>query len=102
MEHIIPAEFHGTPLSIIDHAGQKWLTAEEIGRCLGYNEANSGVGVRNLYNRHSDEFTEADTCRIKLMWRGQNREVLIFSSEGCVMLAMFSNTPSVVLANCLN
>lgn len=87
-----PAEFHGTPVNIIDHAGRLWLTSEEVGRCLGYNEANASAGIRNLYNRNRDEFTEEDTCRINLMRQGQNREMLMFSETGCRLLAFFSNT----------
>ncbi len=94
MEHLIPAEFNGTSLNIIDRDGQKWLTAEEVGHCLGYNAANARAGVSNLYNRHSDEFTEVDSTIIKLMTvDGKNRDVRCFSAEGCVLLAMFANTP---------
>lgn len=94
MDHIIPAEFNGTALSIIDHAGQKWLTAEEVGRCLGYNEANVAQGIRNLFNRHLDEFGEQDSRQIDLICRdGKTRLTRIFSGEGCIMLAMFANTP---------
>lgn len=93
-EALIPAEFFGHPVSILDHAGKRWLTAEEVGRCLGYSDNNSGAGVRNLYNRHTDEFTEADSCRINLMRQAQNREQLIFSATGCIKLGFFANTPT--------
>lgn len=93
MSETHPAEFFGTPVKIIDHAGQRWLTAEEAGLCLGYNEANASAGIRNLYNRNQDEFSEADACRINLMRQGQNRESLIFSITGCNLLGFFSNTP---------
>ena len=86
------AEFHGTQLSIIDHGGKKWLTAEEVGQCLGYSEANARQGVNNLFKRHEDEFTEDDTCVINLMTQGQNREVRIYSEPGCKLIAFFSNT----------
>jgi transcriptional regulator with XRE-family HTH domain len=92
-EHFIPAEFLGTPLTIIDRDGQKWLTAEEVGRCLGYNDANSRIGVQNLYNRHTDDFTETDTCVIKLITQGQARATRIFSATGCVALGWLANTP---------
>lgn len=94
MNQIISAEFFGTPLSIIDHAGRKWLTAEEVGLALGYAEANARIGISNLYNRHADEFTEGDdTCVINLNWRGQQRELRVFSSNGCNLLGFFSSTP---------
>jgi hypothetical protein len=31
-----PAEFFGTPVSIHDYNGRRWLTAEAAGLCLGY------------------------------------------------------------------
>ncbi len=40
----------GSPLKVINHNGQLWLTAEEVGLCLGYGEANANIGVNNLYN----------------------------------------------------
>lgn len=86
------AEFFGTPVSIIDHANRRWLTAEEAGHCLGYNEANVSRGIRSLFDRHADEFTEEDACRINLFRQGQNRESLIFSATGCNLLGFFSNT----------
>jgi hypothetical protein len=86
------ADFHGTPVTIIEHDHMRWLTAEQVGVCLGYSEANAGQGIRNLHNRHADEFTEADTCQIKLSWQGQMREMRVFSHTGCNLLAFFSNT----------
>jgi len=90
--HITTAEFFGTPVSVLDHAGRRWLTAKEAGRCLGYNEANAGTGITNLYSRHADEFGEEDTCTIKLMAQGQMRELRIFSATGCQKLGFFANT----------
>lgn len=92
-QHLITAEFFGSPVSIIDHNGKRWLTAQEVGICLGYNEANARTGVTNLFNRHADEFTEADTCVIKLMTQVQMRETRIFSATGCIKLGFFANTP---------
>ena len=91
-QQISSAEFFGTPVNIIDHAAQRWLTAEEVGRCLGYNEANARQGVNNLFKRHEDEFTEQDTCVINLMTQVQQREIRIFSSTGCIKLGFFANT----------
>lgn len=90
-----PAEFNGTLVTLIDHAGHKWLTAEEAGRCLGYNEANLSQGIINLYNRHRDEFTEADTSKINLIFnpKGGNPATRIFSDTGCIKLGFFANTP---------
>lgn len=94
MHQIISAEFNGTAVDIIDRDGKKWLTAEQVGRCLGYSEANASQGIRNLYNRHVDEFTDDDTRQINLIWRdGKPREVRVFSLSGCITLGWLSGTP---------
>ncbi len=93
---LIQAEFFGHPVSILDHAGKRWLTAKEVGRCLGYNDANASTGITNLYNRHADEFTAADTFSIKLMEnpKGGNPNTRIFSATGCIKLGFFAHTPT--------
>lgn len=87
------AQFEGVSLSIIDHNNQRWLTSDQIGLALGYAQEKARTGITNLYNRHKDEFTEQDTCAIKLMAQGQQREMRIFSATGCHLLSFFSNTP---------
>jgi hypothetical protein len=89
-----PTAFHGIAVRIVDHAGQRWLTAEDVGRCLGYAEANVRIGISNLYSRHADEFTEADTSVIKLITGSRGEQnTRIFSATGCTLLSMFANTP---------
>lgn len=93
MNQSIPAEFHGTSLSIIDHAGQKWLTAEEVGRCLGYDPSNARKGVIKLFERHGDEFTEQDTFVVKLTSNARgNPTTRIFSATGCIKVGFFAQT----------
>jgi hypothetical protein len=96
MEHIITAEFNDIRLSIIDRAGKKWLTAEQIGLALGYNKANARQGINNLYARHRGEFTDEDSCVINLMTQvmtqGQSRETRVFSATGCNKLGFFAST----------
>lgn len=93
-QHLITAEFFGAPVNIIDHDGKRWLTADEIGRCLGYQEASARIAVSNLYNRNINEFTAADTFVIKLMAnpQGGNPNTRVFSATGCIKLGFFANT----------
>lgn len=93
MTRIIRADVHGQSISIIDHSGQRWLTAESLGLALGYSPDKARQGVNNLYNRHADEFTEADTTVIKLMTVTGDKDSRIFSSTGCNLLSFFANTP---------
>ena len=92
----ITTTFNGTPVQIVTHGGKRWLTAEQIGRCLGYAEANASQGIINLYNRNEDEFSEADTFVINLMTnltQGGNPNTRIFSETGCNLLGFFASTP---------
>lgn len=91
--HQLTAEFFGSPVSIIDHQGKRWLTAEQAGVCLGYGQDNARKGISKLYNAHADEFTESDTCVVDLATQGQTRAIRIFSGTGCTKLGFFANTP---------
>ena len=86
------ADYHGYAIQLIEKDGQRWLTARDLGLCLGYSEANARQGIINLYNRHLDEFTEKDSCEIKLISQGQERNTRIFSPSGCHLLSFFANT----------
>lgn len=78
---------------VIDHNGKKWLTAEQVGQCLGYSEANVSKGIHYLYLRHMDEFTEQDSVDLKLTSTdGKAYSKRIFSASGCIKLGFFSNT----------
>lgn len=86
------AEFHGTPITIIERDGRKWLTADQVGQALGYSETETRTSVMRLHSRHQDEFTEMETCVVKLTTQGQARDVRIFSATGCIKLGFFANT----------
>ena len=92
MMKMIPAEFQGMKLDILDHEGKRWLTAEQIGQALGYDEANARKGVLKLYERHGDEFTEADTGVVRLTTPGGSQAARVFSDTGCIKLGFFAST----------
>lgn len=83
-----------TRVTLITHENRYWLTAEDVGRCLGYAAGNERKGVVSVFNRHSDEFSEEDSCVVNLTTQGQARQIRIFSQTGCVKLGFFSNTPT--------
>lgn len=86
-------DFQGTPVQVIDHEGRRWLTAETVGRCLGFAADNARKGILKLFERHADEFTEADTGVVELTTPGGKQKTRIFSNTGCVLLSMFAQTP---------
>ncbi|MDO4434672.1 MAG: Bro-N domain-containing protein [Alysiella sp.] len=88
------SQFCEQEIAIIDHNGQKWLTAEQLGLALGYPSSNARKGISALYNRHADEFSEEDsTIAVLTTVDNKQREVRIFSLSGCNLISFFANTP---------
>lgn len=86
------ADFHGTAVQIIDHAQRKWLTAADVGRCLGYAADNARRAILKLYDRHADEFNAEDVGVVNLTTPGGCQDTRIFSATGCIKLGFFANT----------
>lgn len=91
--NMIPAEFQGVKLDIIDHQGKRWLTAEQIGLALGYAADNARQGILKLYRNHEDEFNETDKGVVEMATPGGRQNVSVFSDTGCILLGMFASTP---------
>jgi prophage antirepressor-like protein len=71
--------------------GRYWLTTEQLGKYLGFN--NSHNGVLNIHQRNSDEL-KPFTCTHKMSVQGgQNRDVRLFDEQGCYIVAMLARTP---------
>jgi prophage antirepressor-like protein len=96
MNHITPAEFFGMSLSIIDHGGRRWLTAEQVGLALGFAPDNARKGILKLYERHQDRFDAEDSTVVNLTTvEGgitKQRDFRIFSATGCVTLGWLAQT----------
>ena len=90
----ITVDYHGQQLTAIERDGEPWFTATVVGRELGYTKANARIGVSNLYQRHKDEFSEADTGVIKLITNSQggSPNTRLFSLSGIILLGFLSNT----------
>lgn len=88
------SQFCEQEIAIIDHNGQKWLTAEQLGLALGFSSNRARDGINNLYNRHRDEFSDDDSVTIKLMATdGKQYDTRVFSLSGCNLISFFANTP---------
>lgn len=95
MSHLIQsARFRDNiVVSIHDHHNQFWLTAEDVGRCLGYGQGNERKGIIAIYNRHADEFLPEDSTVVKLTTVDEKqRDVRVFSKTGCIKLGFFAGT----------
>lgn len=83
-------QFHNTNFAYMEMAGQKWLTATEVGQALEYADDKA---IQRIFNRHSDEFTQQMTGVVKLTTPGGMQDVRMFSLRGAHLIAMFARTP---------
>lgn len=74
---------------IIQEDGRYWMTAEEIGRALGYNFPRESI--IKLYNRHKDEL-EPYKGEVKLTSVTGLHETSIFNTDGMWLLAILAST----------
>ncbi|QLB20037.1 hypothetical protein A6B43_00395 [Vespertiliibacter pulmonis] len=82
--------FQNKTLSAINQQNQIWLTVTEIGKALGYSDPFKSV--KNLYDRHQDEFTPCMTQLVEMQTAGGMQKVRIFSLRGCHLIGMLSHT----------
>lgn len=87
--------FRDTKFNITNHSGQIWLRGTEIAKSLGMEKSDA---ISQIYNRNSDEFTEAMTLTLKLSVKGFGngnslKDVRVFSLRGAHLIAMFARTP---------
>ena len=82
--------FQNKNLSVINQNNQLWMTVTEIGNALGYSDPFKSV--KNIYDRHAEEFTPNMTALIEMQTNGGMQKVRIFSLRGCHLIGMLSHT----------
>ncbi|WP_017806435.1 P22AR C-terminal domain-containing protein [Avibacterium paragallinarum] len=82
--------FQNKNLSVINQNNQLWMTVTEIGNALGYSDPFKSV--KNIYDRHADEFTPNMTALIEMQTNGGMQKVRIFSLRGAHLIGMLSHT----------
>lgn len=81
--------FNGNHVSIHQIEDRDYLTAEEIGICLGL--AQPRKSVNNIFNRNREEL-EPHTCVINMVTQGQKRATRLFDETGCNLITFFAQT----------
>ena len=77
------------PNQVIHSNGHYWMTAEQIGRALGYNQPAQSVS--NLYNRNKEELTPYCSF-INLMTEAGMRKTLTFNADGQWLISIMAKT----------
>jgi len=83
-------QFYNTNFTYMEIAGQKWLTAAEVGQALEYADDKA---IHRIFNRHADEFTQQMTGVVKITTPGGMQDVRMFSLRGAHLIGMFARTP---------
>lgn len=83
-------EFDGRSLDISYIDDTPWVRGGQIAHALGYADQKA---ISTIYERNASEFTETETCTLKLRVQGQEREVRVFSPRGCYLIGFLSRTP---------
>jgi hypothetical protein len=88
---IIKKDFNQVPVEFRqDSAGDLWLTADQIGKALGYS--NPKKAVLNILDRHSDLLSDYKGS-INLRTPGGIQPVIVIHEMGVNIICMKANTP---------
>ena len=83
--------FHGKNISAIDIDGQPWFTAAMTGAALGYDNVWARQTVNSLYNKHRDEFSDADARLVELNTNSGRQQTRVFSLSGFLLLNLLTS-----------
>jgi len=87
----IERKFGDVALHFVERQDALWLTAEELGRALGYAPGNESRGVRKLADAHREEVAPF-RGRAKMALPGGAQEVVIFAEPALYLLACHADT----------
>lgn len=82
--------FEDVQLTVIEHEGEEWFTAEDIGKALGFAEPSKSV--RKIYERNKDEFFGISS-RVRLTRERRSREYRVFNLQAVYKISFFADTP---------
>lgn len=80
------------PSDFIQKQDQQLMTAEMLGKQLGYSDP--GKQVRRLYARHKDELQDFEYSGKLTLYSKVGRPALLFNVYGCMLITILANTPA--------
>ena len=81
--------FNGNEISVFVMDGEAYITASDLGRCLGF--ANPRKGVLQIFERNRKELSRCQGV-LKLKTPSGIQDVTVFNEKGCNLIAMFART----------
>lgn len=95
MNALQTVQFNTTPITIIDHNGEGWMTGEDIGKALGYGDPR--VAVHKIFDRNRDELEDYSTVVKLVTVDGKERETRVYNEEGMIIITFLSKQPKAVM-----
>ena len=88
-------QFNETPITLIDHHGDRWMTGEDIGLALEYADDPKN-SVRKIFERNRGELEEYSTTVKLTAVDGKEREIRVYNEEGVIIITFLSKQPKAV------
>lgn len=84
-------DFNGTAIQVHHADGDAWMTAESIGRALGY--ADPRDQVLKIFSQHRQELEPFSTTAKLAAVDQKSREMRVFNEGGVMIITMLSRQP---------
>lgn len=84
-------QFNQIPVSVIDHNGDGWMTGDDVGKSLEYNQPRKRIN--EIFSRYRDELEEFSVDLKLRSTDGKLYNMRVYNEEGVMMLAFFSKQP---------
>jgi len=82
--------FEDMQLAVIEHQGEEWFTAQDIGRALGFADKDS---VHEIHRRNLNEFEGLSTTLKVRALDGKDRKQRVFNLQAVQKFGFFAQTP---------
>ena len=88
MPNDVILSFDAHRFDVVQSGGTIWFRSEQIVPALGIGER----GVRQIFNRHREQFGPDETALIPMPTTGGMQDVRVFSLAGVMLLAIYART----------
>lgn len=85
------AMFHEVAVTVLEIDGKDFITAEDLGRCLGL--ADPRRSVHKIFRKNQNELEDHVGVAELATPLGGVQSVRLFTETGCNLIAMFARTP---------
>lgn len=83
--------FNGLPVAVIDHNQEAWMSGDDVGKALEYNDPRDSIS--KIFERKRDELEEYSVTVKLTATDGKLYNTRVYNEEGVMLISMFSNQP---------